>query len=510
MGGSGWLGIILIIIGSTGNNLGNNLVSMAHQQKIDADNEKKKIEKEEKKREKQQGKFEVSSTTKTDASEFPVKTEDLPPLEPEKEKCCCYDCGWREIGTIIFVVGNLFTFASFGFGSQSTLAALESVQFVTNVFFVKFIQKQPITLRMLIATFMIVGGVVIVVLFGEHAAIAYDSSDMRRLYRENTTYHVYLVVGTIFFIITFAVYQKYYHSRMIVGKLLWRHSFLEPFCFSVSAALVGTLAVLKSKCMALMLKATGNGQKNEFASWYLYFTLAIWLFLVAFWLNRLDTGLAMYPPMFIIPVMQVFFVLFAILCGGLYFKEFSGFTTSNYIGFFVGVVMILSGVYGLAPPDMELRIKQEEEEEEDSNYKEEIYKKEVNATNLDLEKGANCLEKIKPKPESSAKSSPRDNKIVPDPIEPPKDTVNSPFGKPIKDKEEKQALQHNDNQLTMPKMMSETSESVTDTSPKKKNRKVVKRGTSPPPVLAPLRVAPGVQAYAEKQEETIVRSSDDV
>ena len=53
--------------------------------------------------------------------------------------------------------------------------------------------------------------------------------------------------------------------------------------------------------------------------------------------------------MFIIPVLQVFFVFFAIICGGIFFQEFSNFTAGQYVGFIVGVLMILGGVYGLAP-----------------------------------------------------------------------------------------------------------------------------------------------------------------
>jgi len=52
--------------------------------------------------------------------------------------------------------------------------------------------------------------------------------------------------------------------------------------------------------------------------------------------------------------MQVFFVFFAILCGGVYFQEFVHFTINMYVGFIIGVVMILGGVYGLAPEEMEI------------------------------------------------------------------------------------------------------------------------------------------------------------
>ena len=58
--------------------------------------------------------------------------------------------------------------------------------------------------------------------------------------------------------------------------------------------------------------------------------------------------------LFIIPVMQVFFVFFAILCGGIFFQEFLLFTSTMWVGFIFGVLMILGGVYGLAPTDVDV------------------------------------------------------------------------------------------------------------------------------------------------------------
>ena len=44
------------------------------------------------------------------------------------------------------------------------------------------------------------------------------------------------------------------------------------------------------------------------------------------------------------------FILFAIVAGGIYFKEFDSFTAESWIGFSLGVVMICVGLFMLAPP----------------------------------------------------------------------------------------------------------------------------------------------------------------
>jgi hypothetical protein len=79
-----------------------------------------------------------------------VEDNNNPP--EEKKKVVSY----RITGTIFFIVGNLFTFGAFGFGAQSLLASLESIQFVSNLFFVRFVHKETVTIRMIVATLSII------------------------------------------------------------------------------------------------------------------------------------------------------------------------------------------------------------------------------------------------------------------------------------------------------------------------------------------------------------------
>ena len=330
------IGVLLIIAGSLGNNLGNNLVSLDHSQK----------------REEKIKHSESSRSDSADESGLSLDDCNLVDGDPGPKKK-----SYRITGTLIFVFGNLFTFASFGFGAQSLLASLESVQFVSNLVFAYYIHKEVVSTRMILATLSIVGGNILVVIFAEHEAEELTSDGMINLYITNQIYWIYLVIAFIVYLITNATYLKYYHSRVVLRKpLLWNHNFVEPFCYACSSAIVGTQAVLNSKCMAMLIKATTDNKKNEFTFYYIYIILATWLLLVSYWLNRLDKGLELFPPLFIIPVMQVFFVFFAIICGGLYFQEFLKFSTTQFIGFIAGVLMILSGVYGLAPTDMVLTI----------------------------------------------------------------------------------------------------------------------------------------------------------
>ena len=329
------IGVILITVGSIGNNLGNNLMSLGH-----AEERKAKAE--------QSQKADVSPEIADVESPAP---EQGPNTDSQEEKP---KRSWWLIGTIIFVAGALFTFASFGFGAQSLLASMESVQFVSNVVFVYFVHGQEVTVRMVLATLSIVGGNILVVIFSDHAAQLLVSSDINHLYITNTAYQVYAGLALALCGASYLLFRHYYHSRVELKRPpLWMHSLVEPLSYTICAAILGTQAVLQSKTLSMLLQATFRGD-NQFTQPTVYIVLFAWLFFVSFWLNRLNRALDLFPPLFIIPVTQVFFVFFAILSGGIFFEEFLDFNVQQYVGFIVGVVLIFIGVYGLAPPDVQV------------------------------------------------------------------------------------------------------------------------------------------------------------
>lgn len=52
-----------------------------------------------------------------------------------------------QIGVVVFIIGNLANFISFGFAAQSLLAALGSVQFVSNVAFASIVLKEKVNFQ---------------------------------------------------------------------------------------------------------------------------------------------------------------------------------------------------------------------------------------------------------------------------------------------------------------------------------------------------------------------------
>jgi magnesium transporter len=360
------VGVLLIVVGSIGNNLGNILVSLGHRTnggKIGSAEIRKKTERQE--ADPEMGTRNGSDECTRDTT-HPADADDVTVVESDssdENKCCgksCLTCSCnctctqRTFGIIVFVIGNLMSFSAFGFAAQSLLASLESIQFVSNIFFVRYFHQETITWRMILATLLIIAGNVLVVLFSEHDAPLYTSDEILYIYNTNKTYWGYLVAAFVLWIFMVIVNRQYEYARIQEGKLLWRHGFVEPVTYAVASAIIGTQAVLHAKCLSMILQITFRGVQNEFLKPTLYWTLVLWALLGVFWVRRLDRALAIFPPVFIIPVMQVMFVLFAIICGGVFFEEFLDFSVSQYVGFVFGVLLILIGVYGLAPPDIDI------------------------------------------------------------------------------------------------------------------------------------------------------------
>lgn len=129
---------------------------------------------------------------------------------------------------------------------------------------------------------------------------------------------------------------------------------LMAVMYSTYSALFGSTSVVFAKLLAIFLTLMTEGEAAAVAqSWFFYITIFAWLGLMGYWLVRLNGALALYDPLFIIPLLQANFIFFAIISGGIYFQEFNYMTASMWAGFVSGIVVIFIGLYFLAPEESE-------------------------------------------------------------------------------------------------------------------------------------------------------------
>jgi len=247
------------------------------------------------------------------------------------------------IGTVVFITGALLNFASFGFAPQSTLASLESIQFVSNLFFGWWLLHEKITRDMMIGTALTVGGTIFAVVFSsKEAAEVENVEDLVKLW--NNYYWIGYIVMLI--ILSATLHLSYKHLET---KESMDYENIMAAIYAIISALFGTLSVVFAKLLAKLVEFQAAGE-NIFGNWYTYVIVLAWIVLMAFWLTRLNAALGLYNPLFIIPLLQANFIFFAIMSGGIYFQEFNYMIKLNWIGFVFGIICMFSGIFMLVPP----------------------------------------------------------------------------------------------------------------------------------------------------------------
>lgn len=277
---------------------------------------------------------------------------------------------WK-IGMALFAVASIITFSALALASASILVPLESIQFIVNIAFNGIVRKKKITLKMYTGTAVIIGGVVLVVLFGTNeeaqAAACYTEAQLREYWTE-PAWWVFLISSLIVAAVTYVVWRIYEKAGREKRQLPY-HSFMEPVMFTLSSALFGGgQMVVHTKLLAELLELSGATVRTTrrrppacraspatplpprlcrrasperlperlvasscrlrcqgdvaMADWFFWVELIIVIVSGGYWLFRLTQCLGMFDPLLIIPLMQTAFMILGAIAGGIFFKEF--------------------------------------------------------------------------------------------------------------------------------------------------------------------------------------------
>jgi len=170
---------------------------------------------------------------------------------------------------------------------------------------------------------------------------------MKTLYC-NPVYLAYLALMILLLVVLHVIYTRL-ESRQKSGRPIKHSAVIMPFVYSIWSALFGTQSVVQAKILAELLAVHTSGYENIFREWFTYMTVVIWFMTVVIWLQRLSKALETFDPLFIIPLLQCSFILFAIVSGGIFFKEFESFDASQWGGFCFGIIVMFSGLVLLTP-----------------------------------------------------------------------------------------------------------------------------------------------------------------
>lgn len=173
------------------------------------------------------------------------------------------------------------------------------------------------------------------------------TSEIKILYGK-PAYLIYLALMITLLVVLYVIYRRL-ATMQKNGRPIKHSAVIMPCVYSVWSALIGTQSVVQAKILAELLAVHTSGNDNIFRDWFTYATVAIWMITTVIWLRRLSKALETFDPLFIIPLLQCSFILFAIISGGTFFEEFNSFDAYQWGGFCFGIIVMFSGLVLLTP-----------------------------------------------------------------------------------------------------------------------------------------------------------------
>ena len=283
-------------------------------------------------------------------------------------------------GLVAFLGGQLSLLPTFAYAKQSLLCSLGSVCFPVNLLFVAICLRTQPPIMSWIGVCLIVSGDVLIVSSSSHQAASPPRTiaAMESLWtlEENASNVVYvgakIIAAALGFALPFFRERKVRRAwrqenaaavaaaaamgrpgsvsdgeKAVVAKML--RSNFSGFCFAIASATLGSecMTFIKS-CSLVVSEVTAQGSWEMIATPYFVTMVVLLLVMSIWWGIRLQMALASFDQLFIVSTMQVCWTLSTVLDGGMYFREFIGFTFMQAMGFVAGIAMIIGGVLTLA------------------------------------------------------------------------------------------------------------------------------------------------------------------
>ncbi|OAY84969.1 putative magnesium transporter NIPA8 [Ananas comosus] len=235
------------------------------------------------------------------------------------------------IGALINIVGSI----AINFGTnllklghdQSLLAALGSIQFVSNIAFAYFVLSKTVSVK-----------------------YVYTPEQLIAKY-SNLIFLLYCVSLVLVVALNHYIYRRgedILSASVPDFSAYWRT--LLPFSYAVVSGAVGSCSVLFAKSLSNMLRLT-IGSNYQLHSWFTYSMLLLFLSTAGFWMARLNEGLSLFDAILIVPMFQIAWTFFSICTGFVYFQEYQVFNTLRIMMFVLGMAFVFIGISLLAPDD---------------------------------------------------------------------------------------------------------------------------------------------------------------
>ena len=229
---------------------------------------------------------------------------------------------WRT-GLATFAVFALINFSALALAPASVLTPLESIQFVTNVVFNRFVNKKLVSTMMLIGLAFTVVGTLLGVLFGAESKNC-PTLETLQSYWENVGWWIFLVVTLAVAGFSQSLHTRWSKRRKAGEQLPASAAVVMPVAYTLSSALAGgSQMIVHSKVFSMLLGSMlSEGETAPLMTWLLYVEVILVVCQGGLWGFRLTECLGLYDPLLILPLMTGVYILFGGIAGGIFFQEF--------------------------------------------------------------------------------------------------------------------------------------------------------------------------------------------
>ena len=268
----------------------------------------------------------------------------------------CQDVRWL-LGFLTYFMGNLIVIIALTMAPQVIIASLDSLVMVYNAALAPyFLDNERFTKNDLKACLLVVSGVVFVVYFGPKTNKEYTGDELLEMLLQRS-----FLVFTVFSLTTCAVlYGIIRYVKQTMGEKYIRDEQSVAGCLMAVAAstipaVLSSYNLQLSKIVGELTSQSLNGGENEFVHWPIYLFIFLLVSCNTVQVITLQTALANYSALLIVPIFQVQLTLLAIVNGGIYFSEFENWGESgdgSWFWFSVGIIGCLAGIVILASRSM--------------------------------------------------------------------------------------------------------------------------------------------------------------
>jgi hypothetical protein len=278
-----------------------------------------------------------------------IQARGLEFLEAEQRAMPWRSVQWRW-GLCLFISFSILNFAALAFAPASILTPLESIQFVTNIVWNRFVNKRHVGRRMIFGVSLAMVGTVVSVTFGAAGSPCRSLRQLEACWL-SSAWLVYLA-GT--FLI--AALAQSFHA---VCTRQWRATpappriaVALPVAYTLASALAGgAQMIVHSKVVSELLAMLFQGDTSVFTAGIFYLELVLVIGCGVIWAWRLTACLALYDPLVILPLMVGTYILFGGIAGGIFFGEFAqlhmsgvGGPLGRWVLYVSGMLLVLLGL----------------------------------------------------------------------------------------------------------------------------------------------------------------------